>query len=421
MKKSVYFLLASLICTSAYAQEFTERTQQSEDGKRQYKSYLTNDWNDNLFVGGGAGISTRFSLSKSTNFNKAFINPDLELYLMKWFTPVVGIRLGYQGFNGREGLSYYNPETMSHTPFPYDPTDPSNPKGPGTMSYGSMHLYGDFMWNIINTFQNYKRDRFYTISLYLGGGYLRLFDNKTNGNKGLGSSCYDREFTLSVGLYNTFRITDRLLGIADLRWDNHASRYREVNTAARTNVLALSIGVAYNLFRTTWTDVATVNETNNVSVAEAQASAKVAMEIAEKTKTENLKLAEMVKTLNLELKELPYERLKARAANADQVLYFYIDDDKLNFSETYHFNQYVEDMLKADPDHVFYVTGSADKGTGTENRNTDLSTRRALYVKSLLMNNFNVKEENIKVSNVISDKHLDAGLDRCVIIESKAE
>ena len=111
-------------------------------------------------------------------------------------------------------------------------------------------------------------------------------------------------------------------------------------------------------------------------------------------------------------------RLQERAANADLVVYYYINKEDLNFSELHHLDNYVQGTLAAEPDHVFYLTGSADKGTGTMERNVYLSNARAENVKKILMKDFGVKEENIVIkATVVTDKHLDGALDRCVLIE----
>ena len=118
--------------------------------------------------------------------------------------------------------------------------------------------------------------------------------------------------------------------------------------------------------------------------------------------------------------EVPYEELKARADAADIVIYFYINVYKPNFSELHHLDAYVQETLQRDPDHVFYLTGSADKGTGTFERNTFLCRQRAYEIRDIRIRDYGVKENNIVIkSTIISDKHIDGALDRCVIIESE--
>lgn len=426
MRKSILLVLFLSLAFSAMAQDW-ETSANGEKGVNE--TYLTNKWFDNLFIGAGAGIGTRFTMGRYSDIAKPQVDPALNIYIMKWFTPRIGARFGYSGFNGREGLNSYHPYLINHSPFPYKEYGKDyyvdNSAEPGVLHYGSTFFHADLLWNLTNFFAGYERDRFYTISLYISGGALILYDNKTQGNRGIGSTCKDHEFVLGAGLFNTFRITDRLLATADLRYSNHASRYRTA-TGVRTNWPMLTVGVAYNVYKTNWTNSATIktslDEARAATRAAEQKTAEVQaayddleLDVEElKLEIEKLKLEDKDK---IKVNRIAYEDLKARAENADLVVYFYINDYTLNFSEQYHLSTYIKDCLAKNPDHVFHITGSADKGTGNEAINQDLSRNRALYVKSVLIKQFGVKEENITVSNVVTDKHLDGAYDRCAILE----
>lgn len=421
----ISLLFSILLPYSLPAQDWTVQ-EITEDGKPVQYVYLTNRWRDNLFVGASAGLSTRFTLGSKSDITSTYANPDINVFILKWFAPQIGLRLGYQGINGREGLNSYMPYQLNHTPFGYklDSTGEfvESSSDPGVLHYGLMHIHGDVMWNITNTFSGFKRDRFFEISAYFSGGYLRLWDNKL-GKKG---SSFDQEFALGLGAYATFRITHRLLGIADLRFTNHASRYRNDN-GARTNIAALSVGVAFNLCKTYWTNGTDVAMT----VAQAHEAEVEAREMLAKIEDANVQLEQEVeelssqlddtneenKVLKQEVESVPYIIFKERAKEADLVLYFYINQSTLNFSELHHLEGYVKQVLSIEPDHVFKITGSADKGTGTEERNKELSQARANYVKSILVDKFGVKPENIITSTVVTDKNIEAALDRCALIE----
>ena len=98
----------------------------------------------------------------------------------------------------------------------------------------------------------------------------------------------------------------------------------------------------------------------------------------------------------------------------------YYPSDKLHIGHAYCTT--IADCLarfhRLKGEDVFFLTGSADKGTGTEKRNTFLCRSRAYGIRDILINDYNVKAENIVIkATVISDKHLDGAYDRCVIIE----
>jgi len=431
------FLISALIISSAVvsAQDWSASFQTQENGKT-YTSYLTNAWRDNLYVGAAVGASTRFTVGEYSDIVKHFINPTFELSLLKWFTPEIGFRFGVMGFNGREGLRGYNPYQINHSAFPYkvDGTDSYyvNSSEPGTLYYGYGMFSGDFLWNITDTFFGYKVGRFHTASLYVSGGYLRMYDNKTE-NRGWSSQNNDREFVLGAGLYNTFRLASRLVATVDLRFSNYASRYKS-NTGVRTNAASLNFGIAYNLYKTKWNNLSAVT----TSIDEANELAREAEKSLAQAKEENESLnknfeqlqtgihnilndAQIVYNDNggLVIKSVSYEQLVSCAKEADLVVYFPIASAELNFSEIQHLTVYAQDCIDKDPDHIFYVTGSADKGTGKDESNFELSNRRALCVRDFLVEKFSVNPDNIVISNVVTDEHSDGAFDRCAIVESK--
>jgi len=434
MNRTAKFFVAAFVLMSAFA--FKAQAQEwigvnrDDYGNVVRGSYLTNEWFDNWYLGIAGGVTAAFS-----TINDPIVTPQFDFSILKWFTPSIGARFGYQGFAGKEHLYWYNPWQINHSPLPYDsPTD-----GPGNMSYGLAYFHGDLMWDFVTTVWGYKYNRFWSPILYANAGYVRLYDNSEG--EGFSSANRDHEFAFGAGIYNTFRISDRLKATVDFRHYSTASRYKTFE-GVRTHRLVGTVGLAYNIYRTYWNRAQTIIAENTTAKADAaaaqraldRANADVAdlekkvaakeAEIAKKNETIEAQ-EEAVKALtNLDNSrnavEVPYNVLKARADAADLVVYYYINVDKLNFSELHHLDAYVSETLKNDPNHVFYLTGSADKGTGTFQRNTYLCRSRAYGVREILIRDYGVKESNIVIkSTVISDKHLDGALDRCVIIESK--
>lgn len=78
---------------SAFAQEDDNR---DLDGKIVRGPYETNSFGDNWFIGAGGGINT--FLNK--NFDPK-IGISVDGNFGKWFTPAVGMRIGYQGINSQ--------------------------------------------------------------------------------------------------------------------------------------------------------------------------------------------------------------------------------------------------------------------------------------------------------------------------------
>lgn len=429
MKKFVIAL--SLVLASAFgasAQEWVG-VNRDENGNIVRGAYLTNEWFDNWYIGVAGGVSTRYTIGNVNDpIVHSYISPVAEITLTKWFTPCVGARFGWQGLNGKEGLNGYNPYQIGHSAFPYSTN--VGVETPGDLSYGFNYLHGDILWDIANTFWGYKYKRIWDPNVYAHAGYVHLYNNE----EGLFTDKRDREFGLGIGMYNTFHLTERLAATLDIRQMAHASRYRAFVGGQPTWVTTATVGLAYNIYRTYWNRAQTIVATGLAARAAADAAETALAQSNDEAAALRRQLAAkdaVIAQLNDELakkgiddsktvEEVPYKTLQERAANADLVVYYYINKEVLNFSELHHLDNYVQGVLAKDPNHVFYLTGSADKGTGTLERNTYLSSARANNVKNILMKDFGVKEENIVIkATVISDKHLDGALDRCVLIEKE--
>lgn len=81
----------------------------------------------------------------------------------------------------------------------------------------------------------------------------------------------------------------------------------------------------------------------------------------------------------------------------------------------HHLDDYLKATLQNDPEHVSYLTGSADKGTGKIEINTRLSHDCAAGIK-IFMEEYNVSEEQVVIKDIIiSDMHKGGSLDCCAL------
>ncbi|MBR2127487.1 MAG: hypothetical protein IJ940_01295, partial [Bacteroidales bacterium] len=106
--------------------------------------YETNRFGDNWFIGAAGGINVFIEDGYG-----AKVAPSLDINLGKWFTPSIGMRIGYQGLNSRI-------------------TD-----GDLLQKFGYMYIHGDFLWNISNALSGYKETRFWNLVPYLHAGFYR--------------------------------------------------------------------------------------------------------------------------------------------------------------------------------------------------------------------------------------------------------
>ena len=87
--------LAAVLMTASPVLNAQENGNRDENGKVVRGPYETNMFGDNWFIGAGGGVNMFFNEGY-----KAKIGPSLDASIGKWFTPSVGMRVGYSGFNG---------------------------------------------------------------------------------------------------------------------------------------------------------------------------------------------------------------------------------------------------------------------------------------------------------------------------------
>lgn len=425
LKNCFLLVMLALPCANAMSQVESEfkyiDTNVDENGKHMRSRYLTNPWFDNWSITLSGGAQTLVSGTKENNtgfdFGTARVTPAFEFAITKWFTPVVALRLGVQGLSLEEDFPKTN--TWYHYVIKSEN---------GINYYAQSYWHGDFLWNIENTIYGYRSNRIWNFSPYAHVGYLRL----SHPDEPFFTNVYrDREFEFGFGLDNTIRLNNSLLLTADLRWGNIAGRFHDAYDGGRVNHFVVMGGVQYNLNRWFWgrskgieEDLASAKsdfENALADVNSAKAEADAAKRALESLQRENENLKNAVATVEeCDCENLTLDEFNQRLRNAGLVVYYQINISKLNFSERHHLDEYVNATLADDPKHVFYLTGSADKGTGTMEINTRLSRERAQGIKKILMEEFKVPEGQIVIkATIVSDEHEDGSLDRCVLFENE--
>lgn len=390
-------------------------TNRDENGKIIRTGYLTNPWYSNWSIGVSFGGQTMVSGTDehNTGFDNhtARITPMFDITLAKWFTPVIGVRGGLSGWkmeesfpNGWEGNHYTIARNEDRS-----------------ISYFSeFHVHGEALWNVINSIWGYKANRFYNFIPYAHFGLFQL----GHPDEGMFAKVRrDREFMVGLGVYNTFRISNSIVVALDWRWGNISGRYHDESNGGRVNYFSANLGVAYTLEKWYWARSKGLEISRDRAIAAANRS----LADADRLRAENEALKVLINELNSREPEgvkvveaVAATSFQERVMNADLVLYYEINISKLNFTERHHLDEFVKETLERDPEHIFYLTGSADKGTGTFEINTRLSRERAHGIREILMNEYHVPEEQIVIkATIISDKHEDGALDRCVLIEKE--
>ena len=452
MNRSFKFIILFallLSCEAMRAQSFVrtgpEDNNRDANGKVQRSEYITNEWYDNWVFqvyGGAQTMISGYADKGNTGFDlgTAVITPAIDLSLTKWITPAAAVRFGFQGLKLTENrqigwsFNHYIPK--------HDDT---------RMYYGQTYMHADIMLSVTNFIWGYKETRFYNCTPYFHSGYLRLY----HPDEGIFTSNQrDREVEMGLGVLNTFRIADHIALNVDVRWGNFAGRFHDVSNGGRVNNFAALAGVSYTIHKWYWDRFSTAAKAYETTIAAEKALraandrklAQAQKDLEDARKALEDQKAELMQRLLDEQKKqdqkqginlgdtyinpvtipatsdtvIIKDELLVRMAAAELVLFYPINVDKLTAQEAYRLDMYVKAIREQDPNHVFYITGSADKGTGNTAINTRLSKARAENIKKLLMKKYGIPESQIVIkATIISSKHEDGSLDRCTLFENE--
>lgn len=392
-------------------------------------AYLTNQWYDNWSFGVSAGLQT-LSSKQNTGIR---VTPAIDLGVTKWFTPSIAFRAGFRGLDLQEN----HPGTV------FNHYQLKNVNGINYFHLTDFHL--DMMWSATNAIGGYKESRFGNVIPYATASYLRFIhpdygfvnpvQRDENGDpivkNGITQYMRDREIGFGFGVLGTFRLTHNISATIDLRDTKVSGRYHDYSNGGPSDIYSLTFGLAYTIHKWYWerqtTSIAPLKtEANEAKEALAEAEAKTK---ALENKNEDLQIKvnalvtyveDLKESAEQGLKSNPRDELLLRLAESDCILYYDINVDKLSSTESIRLDSYVRKMCEIDPKHVFYITGSADEGTGNVNINSRLSKARAAGVKNILMRKYGVPESQIVIkATVISSEHEDGRLDRCVFFENE--
>lgn len=237
--KRLFYLIASvaiLFAATASANAQEARTARKVDTKSIF-------FKGDFFVGIGGGPSVYFGEHERYMKFHDRIAPAMDIYLGKWIFPFLGARIAYSGghvrgaTNADNGYIYSTGEMYICYEWDCKPLF--------CQEFDYMSVRGDLMLNITSLIMGQNNgDRLYDISFYGGLGIAKVYDE-------LEAS----RFSMTLGLYNTFRVAKAL----DIVLDVHAMGVpedfeHEVGSRPGVNpnglyshdgILTASVGVAY--------------------------------------------------------------------------------------------------------------------------------------------------------------------------------
>ncbi|MBQ8811219.1 MAG: OmpA family protein [Bacteroidales bacterium] len=406
--KRLYFIMGAValaaVALTASPEVFAqENGNRDENGKVVRGPYETNRFGDNWFIGAGGGINVFLDEGY-----KARIAPNVDAGLGKWFTPAVGMRVGYSGFKANVWAD--NPSTLGR--------NLDKEEGKYLQDFGYMYVHGDFLWNMSNALGGYKETRFWNLVPYLHAGFYRSY--------GLDDTdFYDNELALGGGLLHNLRLSDRLDLIVDMKAIVVNGRVHEDRgVCVQPSVtMGLAVDLGWPNFVRTSTVIGAVETAMADQMAALEAAA-VALELANASlEQEILQLQHANTGLTNQVNAL---KKNQNSFDADafykgmvpMAVYFNIGKAVLTGDELQHLDYIAKNILeKADKQSKVYITvmGSADSNTGTAKRNAALSEARGKYVADLLTSKYGISKDRLVVKSEVVKAAVDPALDRAVI------
>ncbi len=177
--------------------------------------YVASPWSGNWFVTvqGGASAFIGRPIGCADLFDR--VKPTLSVSLGKWFTPQLGARLGYGGWQFKD-CQLDNGEYH--------------------------HFHADLMWNVLGSQYGRTEDPRWGIVPYVG---LGLMHNPQNGGN---------PFAVSYGVQGRCRVCRRLSVVLEI---GNVTTFQDFDGYGRTgrlgdNMLSLSAGLSFSFGRVGW-------------------------------------------------------------------------------------------------------------------------------------------------------------------------
>ena len=312
-----------------------------------------------------------------------FVFPAIDFYLTKWASPSFGVGLGvnWAPFKGlyqsnpvwqntkRDIVANFIPEKKEL----YTKADGKYASEQLAYQKGSyLNVFALAHADLMNMFGGYKPNRFYDIDAYAGGGVIFGFCESGN--------TYDATF--NAGLLNTFRLTEQLRLLVNIRgaligdaFDGEGyvlepTKQHWLKNIKTDGMFGATIGLTYNIGK----------------------------EASKWRFAERTSVYQYDKDL---IKEYIHDTTYVKEPVPDPIVpevWFHINFivDRWDISKKELINIHaVADLIKSTPNVKYLVCGYADKQTATPPHNLMLSQNRADAVYNALVNEFGVDPDQL--------------------------
>ena len=378
MKRLFISVLCATALTGVAAQTPADTTQVVYDTTEEvmydndkYKVETNHFW-DNWFVSAGFGGQVLFgNHDKQVKFFDR-IAPALDIAVGKWFTPGIGVRLMYSGLSVKGAT-----QKEGHGEFPTHSTGVDVP-GKGGDGYWLMkqkfdfyNLHLDALFNMSNILCGYNEKRVYNCTPYIGLGWARVWESPQS-----------MEVSANVGILNSFRLNDALNLNLDIRGAYVSDRFDgELGGRWGEGVWSATVGLTYRFKQRGWGRSKTIVRTRD-------------------RRRELKEMQDKLNDMQAQLAKRERDSITVvRTLAAANFVIFKIDTWDLTNEARVQLGLFAETIKKADPNVVYVITGYADKGTGSVERNIILSKNRARVVYECLVNEFGVPKKQLRVDH----------------------
>ncbi len=398
MKKITLLALCALfVAPFVSAQEVTYVEDPSQ-------GYLQNKFKDNWFISAEAGAGVLFSkYDNDLGFGKR-ITPSFNLSIGKWFSPIVGLRLGADVYKAK-GMTTPGGRFVT-------------PGAEGTyveQKFWQMGPSADVMINLTNWWCGYHPGRVYNAVFYAGFAAHCEMAKEAGENGESDSWKYQgTNFGTRFGLLNTFALSKQVDFLLDIRGD--LAQIKADATGSKFNgYVTVMAGFAYKFKKREW-NAPTVPVCPEYKYTDAEGDALVARLQAADAKISSLE-QQLKACMNRPVEVKEVKKVEGPMAT----VYFPINSSKVNVANTAILKA-VANVMKADTNKKYVITGWADSYTGTTKINDKLREARANAIAKVLKRN-GVKADQIEVKtdvqNLTDFGAKAASLDRAVTISAQ--
>lgn len=355
-----------------------------------YSVFTNGFWNNWFFsIGGGAEMTLGNRDVHGSIGDR--ISPTFNASLGKWFTPGLGLRLQYSGFQSRGYTDDPNNGYIDSRADQY---------GYYEQKFKYMNLHGDILFNVSAMLGGYNPDRVYEFIPYLGAGFTHSY-----------SSPKREAMAINGGIINRFRVSPSVdinlelsvMGVEN-KFDGELGGNNDFD-----GVVAATLGLTYRF------------KTRDFQKPQAMRQLISESELRDMRNRMNMMATEN-QSLKDQLAKQPdvvsREVVRTVADINSYAVFFQIGSSAISDREKVNIGL-LADYLKKYPDLKVQLVGYADSATGSSQLNQRLSVDRAQAVANMLVNEFGISRDRVATEGEGGvEKYQKIYLNRMVMIES---